>query len=72
MSFHLTFRSHTKMAVGSALAAIGGVLMVLVPLAGWCSLPGPWDFVLGFMTGLLAGLGATLAIAGLIERRHEG
>jgi hypothetical protein len=72
MSNHLTISSHTKIAVGSALAATGGVLMVLAPLVGWYSLPGPWDFLLGFVTGLLAGLGATLAIAGLVERKHEG
>ena len=72
MSVHLPISSHTKLAVGSVLAVTGGILVVLAPLMGWSSLPGPWDFLLGFVTGLLAGLGATLTIAGLVERRHEG
>jgi len=72
MSTPLTISSHTKMAVGSVLAATGGLLLVLAPLLGWYSLPGPWDFLLGFVTGLLAGLGATLVIAGLVERKHKG
>ena len=62
---------HTKMAMGSALAFIGGLLIFLSPLVGLYSFPRPWDCLLGFVTGLLAGLGAALAIGGLIERRRE-
>ena len=64
--------AHTKFALGSVLASMGALLMVLAPLVGGYSLPGPWSFLLGFTTGLVAGLGSTLAIAGLIERRREG
>jgi hypothetical protein len=71
MNTHLSISSRTKIGVGSALAAIGGVLIVLSPMVGWYSLPRPWEFLLGFVTGLLAGLGTTLAIGGLIERRRE-
>jgi len=64
--------SQAKMALGSALASSGALLMVLALLLGWTSLPGPWDFLLGFATGLAAGLGTALALKGLIERRREG
>jgi hypothetical protein len=59
------------MALGSALASIGALLTVLALLLGWTCVPGPWDLLLGFATGLVAGMGAALALKGLIERRHE-
>ncbi len=37
-------------------------------LLGWSEAPGPWDFLLGFVVGVVAGLGATLSVAGLGER----
>jgi len=45
--------------------------MILSPLVGLYSFPHPWDSLLGFVTGLLAGLGSALAIGGLIEHRRE-
>jgi hypothetical protein len=71
MNLHLSISSHAKIALGSALAAVGGLLMVLSPMVGWYSFPGPWDFLLGFATGLFAGTGSALAIKGLVERRRE-
>jgi putative Mn2+ efflux pump MntP len=71
MNIPLNISSHAKIAVGSALAAVGGLLMVLSPIVGWYSFPRPWDFLLGFTTGLLAGVGAAMAIGGLVERRRE-
>jgi len=59
------------MALGSALASIGGLLIILSPLLGFYSIPHPWASLLGFVTGLLAGVGTALAIGGLIERRRE-
>lgn len=64
--------SQAKMALGSALASIGAFLTVLALLLGWTSFPGPWDLLLGFVTGLVAGIGTALVMKGLIERRHEG
>lgn len=68
---HTSFSSHAKMALGSALASIGGLLIILSPLLGFYSIPHPWASLLGFVTGLLAGVGTALAIGGLIERRRE-
>jgi hypothetical protein len=62
--------SQQKTALGSAMASIGGAFMVAVPIAGWSSTPGPWPFVLGFLVGVLAGVGAVLAVHGLIELRR--
>jgi hypothetical protein len=59
-----------RMAYGAALAAIAGVCIVLSLLLGWSAAPRPWGFLLGFATGVVAGLGATLAISGLLEHRR--
>jgi len=73
MNTRLSASSQAKMALGSALASIGALLTVLALLLGWSSaLPSPWDFLLGFANGLLAGLGAGISIKGLIEHRREG
>ena len=72
MNTRLNMSSEAKMALGSALTTIGALLMVLALHLGWHSIPGPWDLLLGFVTGLAAGMGPALAIKGLIERRREG
>ncbi len=70
MKARLNIGSRVKLALGSTLASLGGLLMVLSPLVGWYSVPRPWEFPLGFSTGLFAGLGATLAISGLVDYRR--
>lgn len=62
--------AHAKMALGSTLATVASLGIVLSLLLGWYETAGPWAFLLGFVNGLLAGLGATLAVAGLIEHRR--
>ena len=62
--------TQTKIALGSVLSTLGALGIVLSVLLEWTVLPRPWGFLLGFVLGVAAGLGATLAIAGLIERRH--
>lgn len=62
--------SGAKVALGAALASLGGLLLVLSPVVGWHTLPGPWAFPLGFSTGLLAGFGMLLAIGGLTDGEH--
>ena len=71
MRSYLSISSHAKMAFGSALVTLGGLLMLLPPIVGRYSFPSPWDFLLGFTTGLLAGMGSALTVGGLIERRRE-
>jgi hypothetical protein len=39
-------------------------------LLGWLETIGPWAFLLGFVTDVVTGLGATLSVVGLIERRR--
>jgi predicted ABC-type sugar transport system permease subunit len=65
-----TVRTQTKIAVGSALSTLGALAIVLSLLLGWTEAPSPWDFLLGFVVGVVTGLGATLAVAGLVERRR--
>jgi F0F1-type ATP synthase assembly protein I len=62
--------TQTKIAVGSVLSSLGALGMVLPLLLEWTAAPRPWGFLLGFVVGVVAGLGTTLAIAGLIERRR--
>jgi hypothetical protein len=59
----------SKLGFGSALATLGGVGAVLLPLLGWTEIGRPWSFLLGFVFGLSAGVGVALSIAGMLERR---
>jgi ABC-type xylose transport system permease subunit len=62
----------SKLSLGSILGILGALGMILAPTLGATALPNPWSFVAGFAVGVAGGLGAALAIAGLIEyRRHE-
>jgi hypothetical protein len=60
-----------KMAYGAALAVLGGLATAIGPTLGLATLARPWSFIAGFLVGLLAGLGAALAIVGMLERRHR-
>jgi hypothetical protein len=62
--------TQTKIALGSVLAALGALMIVLSLLLEWTAAPSPWDLLLGFVVGVITGFGATLAIAGLVERRR--
>jgi hypothetical protein len=64
--------ARTRMAAGSALASVSAAGIVLTAILGWSGAPRPWGFLLGFVLGLCAGLGVTLAVAGMIEYRRAG
>ena len=64
-------KSETKISTGALLAAIGSVGIILGSLLGVPDLARPWGFLAGFALGLIAGLGATLSISGLYERRRS-
>jgi hypothetical protein len=55
--------------LGAVLAIVGALGIVLPLVAGW-SAPCPWGSLLAFAAGLLAGIGVTLVVAGLLERRR--
>jgi CDP-diglyceride synthetase len=64
-------RSQVKTALGSVLAAAGSLVIVLSLILGWYSNPSPWVLTLGFVVGVIAGIGTALALGGLIEIRRE-
>ena len=59
-----------KLASGAALATIAGLGMVLSSISGWPSVAHPWGLLVVFALGVLGGIGATLAVSGLMERRQ--
>lgn len=60
-----------KLGIGTCLSAIAILGIVLGPILGLTTNLGrPWSFLAGFITGLIAGIGATLSVAGLIGLRH--
>ena len=66
----ISMSTQTKIALGSVMATFAALGIVLSLLLGWSAAPRPWGFLLGFVVGLLAGLGVTLALSGLIDRRR--
>jgi predicted ABC-type sugar transport system permease subunit len=62
--------AQTKLGLGSAMATVAALGIVLSLLLEWSAAPRPWGFLLGFVFGVLAGLGVTLVVTGLIERRR--
>ncbi len=66
----MNLSTQTKLALGSVLSTFGALAIVLSLLLDWTAAPRPWGFLIGFVVGMLTGLGATLALSGLIERRR--
>jgi hypothetical protein len=60
--------SRTKLSFGGLLSVLGGLGMALGPILGASTLPRPWSFLVGFVVGIITGLGVSLALAGLMER----
>lgn len=58
-----------KTSIGAFLAAVGSIGMILIILLGPPDLGRPWNLVIGFVFGVIAGLGATLSIYGLFKKR---
>lgn len=61
--------ANKKLAIGAPLAVFGalGILLGIILEAG--KLASPWSFLAGFVMGIITGLGVTLCIAGLLEKR---
>lgn len=62
--------TRSRMGLGAVLGTVGALGTVLSLLLGWSAAPQPWGSLLAFLFGMAAGVGATLAVAGLIERRQ--
>ena len=65
-----SMNTQTKIALGSVLATLGALAIVLPFLRELTAASSSWDFLSGFIVGVITGFGATLVIAGLIERRR--
>jgi hypothetical protein len=63
--------TRTKLSLGSIMAIIGAFGLLLGPTLGATAFGSPWSFIAGFAVGVVGGLGAALAIAGLIENRRK-
>ncbi len=63
--------TNMKLGIGAALAAIGALAFVIGPALGFADLGGPWSFILGFVVGIVAGLGSVLTVSGLIDVRRN-
>jgi predicted ABC-type sugar transport system permease subunit len=59
-----------KIALGSVLTVMGAAGIAFSVIFAWASLQSPWDFLLGFFLGIVAGMGAVLAISGFLEQRR--
>lgn len=66
----MSMSKQPKMALGSVLGTLGALAIVLSLLLEWSVEARPWGFLLAFLFGVMTGLGATLALSGLIERRR--
>jgi len=54
-----------RLALGSTLAVAGGATVLFAHLLGWTELARPWSFIIGFSSGLSAGIGVPLCVCGL-------
>lgn len=60
-----------KIVFGSILAIIGALGIVFGLVLDLSELARHWSFVIGFFTGLSAGLGSVLSVAGFISRNKR-
>ena len=60
-----------KLGLGSVFAIFGAAGIILRPLLGFSELARPWSFLLGFIFGVLAGVGVVLSLSGILETRKE-
>lgn len=56
-----------KLILGFILTLLGGLGIIFAPMFNLIDLASPWSFIVGFLTGLFAGLGVALSISGLIS-----
>jgi len=61
-------KKQLKLGIGSASAGLGALGFFLSMVLNWSDIAAPWDFLLGFLWGILMGIGVALSIAGLLEK----
>jgi hypothetical protein len=61
--------SAKKRTIGIIFAILGGAGIMFGPLLGFTELARPWSFLLGFIFGVMTGIGVALALFGLYEMR---
>ena len=62
--------SAKKLTIGIIFSILGGAGIILGPLLGFTELARPWSFLLGFIFGVITGIGVALALFGLYEMRE--
>ena len=60
---------NNKLAIGAPLGVFGSLGIFFGSLLGLGKLASPWSFLVGFVMGIITGLGVALCIAGLLEKR---
>jgi hypothetical protein len=63
--------TNLKLGIGAALATAGALGILIGPSLGFADIRGPWSFLLGFVVGIMAGMGAALSVSGLIDARRN-
>ena len=64
-------KSTKKLSLGSISAILGAAGIIFGSLLGFTELARPWSFILGFVFGVLTGIGVVISISGLLETRKE-
>jgi hypothetical protein len=59
-----------KLRIGAFLALLGGAGIIFGPLLGFTELVKPWSFILGFIFGVMTGIGVVITLFGLYEKRR--
>ena len=65
----MSLNTRQKLGFGSLLSVVGSFGIVAGLLMGSYGLDNPWGFLVGFVLGVLGGIGATLSLSGLIDLR---
>lgn len=62
-------RAVKKLTAGVIFAILGAPGIILGPFLGFSELARPWSYILGFIFGIMTGIGVALTIFGLQEMR---
>jgi len=60
-----------KLYIGSLFALVGAFGLIFGPTLGATMLGKPWSFMVGFLMGVMGGMGAVLSIDGLLKMKQN-